>query len=96
MSVTDSVLVESIDQEGRGVAHANGKVIFIEGSLTGETVSYNSYHKKPSFELAQVAQIYKSASLRVPPKCPHFGRCGGCSIQHLQANAQVAVFKYGT
>ena len=91
MSITDSVLVESIDQEGRGVAHANGKVIFVEGALTGETVSYNSYRKKPSFELAQVAQIYKSASLRVPPKCPHFGRCGGCSIQHLQANAQVAV-----
>ncbi|MEO8332120.1 MAG: 23S rRNA (uracil(1939)-C(5))-methyltransferase RlmD [Gallionella sp.] len=85
------VIIESLDQEGRGVAHADGKVIFIEGALTGETVSYSSYRKKPSFELAQVTQIHKSASMRVQPKCVHFGVCGGCSMQHLDAGAQVAV-----
>lgn len=87
----NSVTIESLDQEGRGVARSEGKVIFIEGALTGETVSYNSYRKKPSFELAQVAQIYKAAAQRVTPKCPHFNKCGGCSMQHLQARAQVAV-----
>ncbi|MBI5626087.1 MAG: 23S rRNA (uracil(1939)-C(5))-methyltransferase RlmD [Nitrosomonadales bacterium] len=87
----NSATVESLDQEGRGVAHADGKVIFIEGALTGEAVSYSSYRKKPSFELAQVTQIYKAASMRVQPKCVHFGVCGGCSMQHLDANAQVAV-----
>ena len=91
MTTNDRVLVESLDQEGRGVAHADGKVIFIEGALTGETVSYSSYRKKPSFELAQVTQIYKAASMRVQPKCKHFGVCGGCSMQHLEARAQVAV-----
>ena len=73
------------------MAHADGKVIFIEGALTGETVGYSSYRKKPSFELAQVTQIYKSASMRVPPKCIYFGVCGGCSMQHMDASAQVAV-----
>ncbi|HEU0189634.1 MAG TPA: 23S rRNA (uracil(1939)-C(5))-methyltransferase RlmD [Gallionella sp.] len=91
MNKNDRVLVESLDQEGRGVAHADGKVIFIEGALTGEDVSYSSYRKKPSFELAQVSRIYKAASMRVQPKCVHFGVCGGCSMQHLDANAQVAV-----
>ena len=85
------VIIESLDQEGRGVAHTDGKVIFIEGALTGETVSYSSYRKKPSFELAQVTQIHRSSSMRVQPKCAHFGVCGGCSMQHLEANAQVAV-----
>lgn len=91
MDIDNRVVIESLDQEGRGVAHAEGKVIFIEGALTGETVSYSSYRKKPSFELAQVTQIHRHSSMRVQPKCVHFGVCGGCSMQHLEASAQVAV-----
>jgi 23S rRNA (uracil1939-C5)-methyltransferase len=91
MSKETRVKIESLDQEGRGIARCEGKVIFIEGALTGELVSYSSYRKKPSFELAQVTQIFKSSSLRVQPKCAHFGVCGGCSMQHLDARAQVAV-----
>src|SRR4030065_1415842 len=91
MSEKKRVTIEPPDQGGRGVPHADGKVIFIEGALTGETVSYSSYRKKPSFEEAQVTQIYKQSSLRVQPRCKHFGVCGGCSMQHLDAGAQVAV-----
>ncbi len=91
MTTENRVTIESLDQEGRGVAHFEGKVIFIEGALTGEVVSYSPYRKKPSFELAQVTQIYKPSSMRVQPKCAHFGVCGGCSMQHLEAGAQVAV-----
>ncbi|HSM99328.1 MAG TPA: 23S rRNA (uracil(1939)-C(5))-methyltransferase RlmD [Gallionella sp.] len=87
----NQVKIESLDQEGRGVARIEGKVIFIEGALTGEVVSYSSYRRKPSFELAQVTQIHKPSPLRVQPKCAHFGVCGGCSMQHLDARAQVAV-----
>jgi len=91
MSVTKKVTIESLDQEGRGIARSEGKVVFIEGALTGEVVSYNAYRKKPTFELAYVTHIDQSASIRVQPKCAHFGVCGGCSMQHLDANAQVAV-----
>jgi len=91
MATENRVKIESLDQEGRGVARIEGKVIFIEGALTGEVVSYSSYRKKPSFELAQVTQIHKSSAMRVQPKCSHFGVCGGCSMQHLDARAQVAV-----
>ncbi len=85
-----AVQVESLDHEGRGIAHADGKVIFIEGALTGERVTYSSYRKKPSYEKAQVGQILKQSFMRVEPKCAHFGVCGGCSMQHLEASAQVA------
>ncbi|MDP1996600.1 MAG: 23S rRNA (uracil(1939)-C(5))-methyltransferase RlmD [Gallionella sp.] len=84
------VIVESLDQEGRGIAHADGKVIFIEGALPGERVTYSSYRKKPSFEMAQVTDIFKPSFMRVEPKCIHFGVCGGCSMQHLEPRAQVA------
>ena len=85
------VIIESIDYEGRGIAHAEGKVIFIEGALTGECVTYSSYRKKNNYELAQVGQIMKKSFMRVQPKCANFGICGGCSMQHLDASAQVAV-----
>jgi 23S rRNA (uracil1939-C5)-methyltransferase len=84
------VTIESLDQEGRGVAHVKGKVIFIEGALPGELVTYNAYRKKQNFELAQVAQILKPAFGRVTPQCQYFGTCGGCSLQHLDARTQVA------
>jgi 23S rRNA (uracil1939-C5)-methyltransferase len=85
------VVIESLDQEGRGIAHVDGKVIFIEGALTGERVTYSAYRKKPSFELAKVERVIKSSFMRVQPKCVHFDMCGGCSMQHLDARAQVAV-----
>jgi 23S rRNA (uracil1939-C5)-methyltransferase len=85
------VIIESLDHEGRGIAHADGKVIFIEGALTGETVTYSSYRKKSSYELAKAGQILKQTFMRAQPKCVHFGVCGGCSMQHLESRAQVAV-----
>ena len=82
--------VESLDQEGRGVAHVDGKVIFIEGALPGEQVEFVSYRRKPSFELADATRILRASSSRVTPRCPHFGVCGGCTMQHLEPRAQVA------
>ena len=85
------VIIESLDHEGRGIAHADGKVIFIEGALTGEHVTYSSYRKKNNYEQAQVGLILKQSFMRVQPECANFGVCGGCSMQHLEARAQVAV-----
>lgn len=90
MSTETIVTVESLDQEGRGIAHHEGKVIFIEGALPGERVTYSSYRKKPNFEMAQVGSILKPSFMRVQPRCIHFGVCGGCSMQHLEPRAQVA------
>ncbi len=84
------VVIESLDHEGRGIAHAEGKAIFVEGALPGECVTYSSYRKKPSFEMAQVTDILKPSFMRVTPKCIHFGVCGGCSMQHLEPRAQVS------
>jgi len=83
--------IESIDQEGRGVAHVEGKTIFIEGALIGEQVSYSSYRKKPTFEFARATAIRRQSASRTTPACPYFGTCGGCSMQHLEAGAQVAI-----
>ena len=82
--------IESLDREGRGVAHVEGKAIFIDGALPTEVVSYSPYRKKPSYELAQVVVVHKVSSSRVVPECAWFGKCGGCSLQHFDLRAQVA------
>jgi len=83
-------LVESLDREGRGVAHTDGKAIFIEGALPGERVEYTSHRRKENYELATVTAVLEASSARVDPQCPWFGRCGGCSLQHAALSTQVA------
>jgi 23S rRNA (uracil1939-C5)-methyltransferase len=87
----ETLNVESLDQEGRGVARREGKAIFIEGALPGERVSAQIQRRKPSYEIASLRKILRSSPWRIPPRCPFFGNCGGCSLQHLDGRAQVAM-----
>jgi 23S rRNA (uracil1939-C5)-methyltransferase len=84
-------IIESLDHEGRGITRLDGKTVFVEGALPGECVEYASYRRKPSYELARTLRVETASGDRVTPRCPHFGVCGGCSMQHLDSGAQVAV-----
>ena len=84
------ITIESLDQEGRGVGHWQGKAIFVDGALTGETVEFSPYRRKPTYEFAQPSRILRESPQRVAPRCPHFGVCGGCSLQHQDVRSQVA------
>ena len=86
-----TLYIESLDQEGRGVARRDGKAVFVEGALPGEIVTASVYRKKPNYEVATLGKVLQPSAMRVEPRCPHFGNCGGCSLQHLDARAQVAV-----
>ncbi|MCL6263890.1 23S rRNA (uracil(1939)-C(5))-methyltransferase RlmD [Craterilacuibacter sp. RT1T] len=83
--------IESLDYEGRGVAHVNGKTLFIDGALPYETVEYRSYRSKSSYENAETVRVLKESFMRTTPRCPSFGVCGGCSMQHMEFTAQVAI-----
>ncbi|MCX8003780.1 MAG: 23S rRNA (uracil(1939)-C(5))-methyltransferase RlmD [Burkholderiaceae bacterium] len=92
---TFEVEIESLDLEGRGVARRDGKVVFVAGALPGERVRAALQRRKPSYDSARLLQVLRASSQRVPPRCPHFGlhsgACGGCSMQHLEARAQLAI-----
>ena len=83
-------IIESLDHDARGITRLEGKTIFVEGALPGEQVEFVSFRKKPSFEVASTERVLKASPYRVTPRCPHFGVCGGCSMQHLDSTAQVA------
>lgn len=83
-------MIESLDHEARGITRQEGKTIFVDGALPGETVEYASFRRKPNYELAHLVGVLKPSNARVEPRCPHFGICGGCAMQHMEPSAQVA------
>lgn len=89
-----TVDVERLDQEGRGIAHLDGKVVFIQGALPGERVTYERLRSKSSFDIGRTSAVLTQSWARVAPRCPKFGfgpgSCGGCTMLHIEPNAQVA------
>ncbi len=88
---TGLVDIDSVDHEGRGVGRVHGKVVFVEGGITGERVTFRVFQTKLRHEFAAATHIHRESVQRVDPKCPYFGRCGGCSMQHIEPRAQVAI-----
>ena len=76
---------------GKGVARQNGKVIFVPFTIDGETVSSQIIRQKKKFADAEVIEIREPSPHRVVPECPYFGRCGGCSYQHINYEHQLSI-----
>lgn len=81
--------IDSLSHDGRGIARIEGKTVFVDGALAGETASfhYTRLHKK--FDEAKASEISNPAADRVEAKCQHFGVCGGCSLMHMSPEAQL-------
>lgn len=88
--MSPAVQVTGLSHDGRGVARSDGKVLFVPGALPGESVRLGARRRHRRHDEAALAEIVVPAPERVEPACPHFGVCGGCSLQHLSAAAQLA------
>lgn len=86
---TSEAQIDSLSHEGRGIAHPNGKATFIEGALPGERVKFRYTRRHGRFDEGVAVGVLDPAVTRVEPRCPHFGVCGGCSLQHLAPEAQI-------
>jgi 23S rRNA (uracil1939-C5)-methyltransferase len=87
--------IDALDAEGRGVARNAGKVVFVEGAITGERVEARLLEAKPKYDRARVTSILRASASRREPRCPYFGTCGGCATQHVDARTQVAAKQRG-
>ena len=81
--------IDTLSHNGRGVAHIDGKAVFIQGALPGESVSFRYTGVQKKFDEGEAIEIITASPDRVVPQCPHFGLCGGCSLQHQSTNAQI-------
>lgn len=81
--------VSSLSHDGRGVARIDGKTVFIEGALPGETVRFRYRERHKRYDTGESTEILEPSPDRVVPPCPHYGHCGGCDLQHLHPEAQI-------
>ena len=81
--------IESLSHEGRGVAHIDGKAVFISGALPGEKVTFIYTSQRRSHDEGKIEEVITASPDRVEPKCQHYAICGGCSLQHLSSEAQI-------
>ena len=81
--------IDSLSHDGQGVAHINGKATFVEGALPGEEVLFVYREQRNRYDVGEAVEIITASPERVTPRCPHFGVCGGCSLQHIAPAAQI-------
>lgn len=88
------VTIESLAHDGRGVAHVDGKVVFIDEALPGEELEFIYTDSRKDYAEGKVDTLFSHAPERGEAACPHFGQCGGCSFQHVKDEQQI-ILKQG-
>ena len=81
--------VEGLTHEGEGVVHG-GKTAFVAGALPGERIRFHRTRRHRQHDDAELIEVLQASPARAAPRCPHFGVCGGCVLQHLSPAAQLA------
>ena len=91
MSTSNLTLeIQDLAFGGKGVARFDGKVYFVPFTIPGETVTASVTRQKKNFAEADLVSVEVPSPDRVEPPCPYFGRCGGCSYQHIAYDKQLA------
>src|SRR5699024_4054828 len=89
-----SANIESLSHEGRGIARLEGKTVFLHNALATEEVSFKYSNKRSTFDEGYAEEIMTPSPMRVTPPCEFAQVCGGCSLQHMDTQAQIE-FKQG-
>lgn len=83
--------IEKMVQGGEGMARLpDGRVCFVQGGLPGELCKVELLQNKKDFTRGRVVKVLEKCTDRAEPKCPLFGKCGGCSLQHLTSEKQAS------
>ncbi|MHB0852447.1 23S rRNA (uracil(1939)-C(5))-methyltransferase RlmD [Stutzerimonas nitrititolerans] len=83
--------VERLANDGRGIAFIEGRTWFIEGALAGEQVEARVLAARSQVVEARVERVLAGNAQRRAEPCPHARVCGGCTLQHLSAEDQLAL-----
>lgn len=87
---TLEVEITDLTHDGRGVGRPDGKALFVAGALPGERVQVRLSARHRAYDEGKVVQLLSRSPDRVEPRCAHFGTCGGCVLQHLPSDRQIA------
>ena len=84
----ETATITGVTHDGRGIADSDGKKVFVAGALEGETVTYQRRRFRRNFDEAELLEVHVASPDRIEAKCEAFGRCGGCSLQHISPSHQ--------
>ncbi|TFG40918.1 MAG: 23S rRNA (uracil(1939)-C(5))-methyltransferase RlmD [Chromatiales bacterium] len=87
----ETATIESATHDGRGIATVDGKKVFVAGALPGETVEFMRRKSHRNYDEAELLQVIVASADRIDARCEAFGRCGGCSLQHVSEDYQRAM-----
>ena len=90
-SIIIPLSIDGLSHDGRGLASLEGKRIFVEGALPDEQVEAEIYQRRSRFDEARTLAVINASAERVDPQCAHVALCGGCSLQHLSGDGQIAM-----
>jgi 23S rRNA (uracil1939-C5)-methyltransferase len=82
--------IERIASGGAGVAHVDGKAVFTDFVAPGDLAEVRIGEERPTFMRAELVRILEASPERVEAPCPLYGSCGGCALQHLAYESQLA------
>jgi 23S rRNA (uracil1939-C5)-methyltransferase len=77
------LIIQDVAFGGKGVARDEGKAVFVPYTIDGERISAQMVREKKQFAEAELVELLEPSPDRAKPECPYFGRCGGCSYQHI-------------
>lgn len=83
--------VTALTLEGSGVLVPGGKRVLVPGALAGEEVTFQRRRRRRNYDEGVLVEVRRPSPDRVVPACEYFGRCGGCSLQHLSPDAQLGM-----
>ncbi|MBT8091526.1 MAG: 23S rRNA (uracil(1939)-C(5))-methyltransferase RlmD [Gammaproteobacteria bacterium] len=87
----ETAVIDSVTHDGRGIAATSGKKAFVAGALAGETVQFMRRKMRRNYDEAELLEVIEASPQRINARCEAFGRCGGCSLQHVTPKQQRAI-----
>lgn len=89
LPVINAATITDVAAEGQSIAKVDDFVIFIPYGAPGDVVDIKIDRKKKRYAEGHIQRMIETSTLRVEPKCVHFGTCGGCRWQHLPYDYQL-------
>ena len=82
--------ITDLTEEGQGVGKKDGLVFFVKDSVMGDVVEARILKVKKNYAYAKVEKLLEASPYRITPLCPVAGKCGGCQLQHLSYEKELA------
>ncbi|MBQ3401712.1 MAG: class I SAM-dependent RNA methyltransferase, partial [Lachnospiraceae bacterium] len=84
------IVIEDLGENGEGIGRADGYTLFVKGALIGDEIEGVCTKAQKTYGFGRVLEVVKPGPDRIEARCPVAGPCGGCQLQAMSYEAQLA------